>query len=67
MAVLSDMSTFKPSGPDGKHREFTRVPAPRADDAIGSALRNAYARDPELPSDLAVLLVQIDLRTERRG
>ncbi|WP_404333723.1 hypothetical protein AB2M62_11075 [Sphingomonas sp. MMS12-HWE2-04] len=37
-----------------------RVRAPRASDAIGSALSNAYARDPALPDDMVAILRQLD-------
>ncbi|MBQ1498650.1 MAG: hypothetical protein IIZ38_10070 [Sphingomonas sp.] len=33
-----------------------RVEAPRASDAIGLALRDAYARDTGLPDDMAAML-----------
>lgn len=37
-----------------------RVEAPRASDAIGSALRDIYARDLGLPDDMAAMLSQLD-------
>ncbi|MBN8810988.1 MULTISPECIES: hypothetical protein [Sphingomonas] len=37
-----------------------RVEAPRASDAIGLALRDAYARDAGLPDDMAAMLRQLN-------
>lgn len=36
-----------------------RVEAPRASDAIGLSLRDAYARDLGLPDDMAAMLRQL--------
>jgi hypothetical protein len=36
-----------------------RVEAPRASDAIGLALRDAFARDLGLPDDMAAMLRQL--------
>lgn len=40
-----------------------RIEAPRAGDAIGSALRGAYTRDLGLPTDMVALLAQIDRKS----
>jgi hypothetical protein len=37
-----------------------RVEAPRASDAIGLALRDAFARDLGLPDDMAAMLRQLN-------
>jgi len=37
-----------------------RVEAPRASDAIGLALRDAYARDAGRPDDMAAMLRQLN-------
>jgi len=42
-----------------------RVEAPRASDAIGLALRDAYARDLGLPDDMTAMLRQLS-RDDRR-
>lgn len=39
--------------------------APRAGDAIGSALRNAFDRDAGLPDDMAALLSQLGGNDDR--
>lgn len=39
------------------------VRAPRPTDAVGSSLRNVYAAEPRLPSDLALLLSRLDARS----
>lgn len=42
-----------------------RVEAPRASDAIGLALRDAYARDLGLPDDMAAMLRQLNRDDQR--
>lgn len=37
-----------------------RVEVPRASDAIGLALRDAYGREPSLPEDMAAMLRQLN-------
>jgi len=44
-----------PSNPYGTEPGY-RVRAPRASDAIGLALRDAYERDLGLPEDMAAML-----------
>ena len=44
--------------------EATVVERPRAGDAIGIALRDAYTRDLGLPDDLAALLGRLDHRSD---
>ncbi|TKD51371.1 hypothetical protein [Sphingomonas baiyangensis] len=39
---------------------------PRATDAVGGALRGAYARDRSLPGDMRRLLEQLDAKTSER-
>jgi hypothetical protein len=41
-----------------------RVEAPRASDAIGTALRDAYTREPALPEDMTAILHRLN---EQRG
>jgi hypothetical protein len=43
-----------------------RVEAPRASDAIGSALRDAFARDIGLPDDMMAMLASLNGGCERR-
>ena len=38
----------------------TLVPRPRAADAIGAALRDAFGREPRLPDDMMVLLARLN-------
>jgi hypothetical protein len=41
------------------------VQAPRASDAIGLALRDAYSREPELPADMTEMLRRLYRYGER--
>ena len=45
----------------------TVVPRPRAADAIGAALRDAFGREPRLPDDMMVLLARLNGVGARRG
>ncbi|UIJ47023.1 hypothetical protein LZK98_08790 [Sphingomonas cannabina] len=47
--------------------EATVVERPRAGDAIGVALREAYERDFGIPDDLAALLSQLDGSDQGNG
>ena len=42
------------------HRPAWQVEAPRASDAIGNALRDAYERDLGLPEDMAAMLRRLN-------
>ncbi len=42
------------------HENGYRVELPRVHDAIGSVLRGAYERDPDLPEDMVHLLKQMN-------
>jgi len=45
--------------PEAQHQAY-RVEAPRASDAIGSALRGAYQDESGLPDDMAAMLRQLN-------
>lgn len=45
---------------EGQRNATMIVERPRAGDAIGVALRDAYCREPELPDELATLLRQLN-------
>jgi len=47
------------SASEGRQPAY-RVEAPRASDAIGLALRDAYAREQGLPDDMAAMLRQLN-------
>jgi len=38
------------------------IPAPRATDALGTALRDAFMRDAGIPADMRALLAALDCR-----
>jgi hypothetical protein len=43
-----------------------RVEAPHASDAVGSALRDAFARELGLPDDMAAMLTRLNGRAGQR-
>ncbi len=51
--------------PDEASSPGYRVEAPRASDAIGTALRDAYQRELGLPDDMASMLRQLSRETPR--
>lgn len=55
-----------PSGQDADRRRMV-VAEPRAYDAMGSALRDAYCRDAGIPDDMLNCLSQLDRKTDPRS
>ena len=53
------MDQFSSSSRDTRQPAY-RVEAPRASDAIGLSLRDAFARDLGLPEDMAAMLRQLN-------
>ncbi|MBX3564238.1 MAG: hypothetical protein KF730_06625 [Sphingomonas sp.] len=52
-------SSSSTTAPEARHTAY-RVEAPRASDAIGHALRGAYADEGGLPDDMAAILRQLN-------
>lgn len=46
------------------HENGYRVELPRVQDAIGSVLRGAYEREPDLPPDMLNLLKQMNDKSQ---
>ncbi|MFL9841435.1 hypothetical protein ABS767_10710 [Sphingomonas sp. ST-64] len=64
--VLSRMSINAPRQTNGTRDSGYWVDAPRVTDPIGFVLRDAYARDQNIPDDMAALLRQL-VESPRNG
>jgi hypothetical protein len=64
--VFTFMTAMPISSASGGGRRSVAIERPRASDAIGAALRNAFDRDARLPADMARLLKCLDKAPPRR-
>jgi hypothetical protein len=61
------MNTPSSASANDARQPAYRVEPPRASDAIGLALRDAYVRDLGLPDDMAAMLRQLNRDDPRAG